>query len=296
MIDFKEIELKDKKWIDVCFQKANYKGCEYSFTNNFIWRKVYHPMIAEVYGNFCAITGADDQVIYSYPAGAEKIKDTVELLIEDAKNRGIKFHLRGITSEQMKELEHWFPERFTFTLRREDSDYIYTTEKLTNLSGKKMKGKRNHIARFKDCDDWGYFDITKETLAECFEMSVTWCKLHGCGKDEELKKEFCAVQQAFQYFEELNLQGGFIRRKGEIVAYTMGEPLSSDTFVVHIEKAFPDIQGAYPIINQQFVEHNCQNFIYVNREEDVGDEGLRKAKLSYYPDILLDKYEAVEKV
>lgn len=294
MINFKKVELQDKVWVDTCLKSADYKGCEYSFTNNFIWRNVYNPMIAEVYGNFCAISG-EEQITYTYPAGKDKIKETVVALMEDAKERGIRFYLKGITAEQVNDLEQWFPDTFSFTLKREDSDYIYTTEKLTNLAGKKMKGKRNHIARFKDCEDWGYFTITKETLEECLEMSVKWCKLHGCGKDKELKKEFCAVEQAFLHFEELGLQGGFIRRKGEIVAYTMGEPLSSDTFVVHIEKAFPEIQGAYPIINQQFVAHNCQNFKYVNREEDVGDEGLRKAKLSYYPDILLDKYEAVLK-
>ena len=292
MIDFKTIEIEDKEWVNACLKEADYKGCEYSFTNNFIWRNVHSPKIAKVNGNFCATSGEGKHFYYAYPAGKENIKETILQLKEDAKERGVNFRIKGITSDQLEDMKIWFPEEYDYTLRRDDSDYIYTTEKLTTLSGKKLHGKRNHIARFKDCEDWGYYPITKDNLKECLEMSIEWCQLYGCGKDPELSKEFCAVEQAFMHFEELGLKGGFVRREGRIVAYTIGEPLSSDTFVVHIEKAFPEIQGAYPIINQQFVEHNCQEYTYVNREEDTGEEGLRKAKLSYYPDILLDKYEA----
>ena len=125
-------------------------------------------------------------------------------------------------------------------------------------------------------------------------MNLKWCALYGCSDDEGLKKERCAVENAFAHFEAEGLLGGLLREEtgGPVIAYTMGRPLNSDTFIVHIEKAFHDIQGAYPLINQQFVEHNCQGFTYVNREDDTGAEGLRKAKLSYRPAILLDKYYA----
>ena len=109
-----------------------------------------------------------------------------------------------------------------------------------------------------------------------------------------MSDEQCALNQAMKYFDELHLEGGILRKTGEIVAFTIGERLNSDTYVVHFEKAFPEIQGAYPMINQQFVMHNCQEYSYVNREDDAGDEGLRKAKLSYYPDILLKNYTARE--
>ena len=102
-------------------------------------------------------------------------------------------------------------------------------------------------------------------------------------------------KEALMYFEELGLTGGVLRLSGQVIAFTLGEPLSDDTFVVHFEKAFPEIQGAYPMINQQFVLAECQDYQYVNREEDTGDEGLRKAKLSYKPVILLDKYTAKQK-
>ena len=124
-------------------------------------------------------------------------------------------------------------------------------------------------------------------------MHKEWCKLYGCGKNPSLKEESCAVSDAFCYFEELGLSGGMLSAGGAVVAFSIGDRLNKDTFLVHIEKAFPDIQGAYPMINKQFVIHNCENYRYVNREEDLGEEGLRKAKLSYQPYEILQKFGAI---
>ena len=167
-------------------------------------------------------------------------------------------------------------------------------DKLTSLAGKKLHGKRNHIARFKDDEDWSYEPMTAENKQECYDMNLKWCDRRACKWNEDMSDEQCALNQAMKYFDELHLEGGILRKAGEIVAFTIGERLNSDTYVVHFEKAFPEIQGAYPMINQQFVMHNCQEYSYVNREDDAGDEGLRKAKLSYYPDILLKNYTARE--
>ena len=112
--------------------------------------------------------------------------------------------------------------------------------------------------------------------------------------NEEMNQEISVLHEAFDHMQELGLVGGVLRRDGQIVAFSIGERLNSETFVVHFEKAYPDLQGAYPMINQQFVLHECEGYAYVNREEDTGDPGLRKAKLSYYPDILLPKYELEE--
>lgn len=120
-------------------------------------------------------------------------------------------------------------------------------------------------------------------------MALKWRNESGCEEDVEKNAEMCVTLNSLRLFEELELKGGLLRVNGEIVAFTMGEPISEDTFVVHIEKAFADVQGAYPMINQQFVEHECMNYKYVNREEDTGAEGLRKAKLSYRPVFLVEK-------
>lgn len=126
-------------------------------------------------------------------------------------------------------------------------------------------------------------------------MALKWRNDNGCNDDEEKNAEMCVTLNALRLFEELELSGGVLRVDGEIVAFTLGEPVCSDTFVVHIEKAFADIQGAYPMINQQFVEHECMDYLYVNREEDTGSEGLRKAKLSYRPVFMVEKGVVKEK-
>ncbi|MBE5963218.1 MAG: DUF2156 domain-containing protein [Lachnospiraceae bacterium] len=295
MIKFQEIELKDREWIDACLKEADLKGCEYSFANNFIWRKIYGPQVALVEGFYCTRNGKGKEKAYSYPAGKGDIKPVIEALVQDAKERNERFILRSIPADKAEELETLFPGMFDIQTYREDSDYIYSTEKMASLAGKKLHGKRNHIARFKDNPDWSFEEITRDNIAEVFEMNLEWCKLYEELEDESLNDELSAVKEAFDNFEELALKGGFIRREGKIVAYSIGEPLNSDTFVIHIEKAFPGIQGAYPMINQQFVQHFCMDFEYVNREEDLGDEGLRKAKLSYYPEIIYDKYTATLK-
>ena len=119
--------------------------------------------------------------------------------------------------------------------------------------------------------------------------ALPWQKNGGCKTDPDKQKEFCVTLRALQSMETLGLTGGLIRAGGKVVAFSIGEPLSDDTYVVHIEKAYADIQGAYPMINQQFVLHEAANYRYINREEDTGAEGLRKAKMSYYPVFMQEK-------
>ena len=186
-------------------------------------------------------------------------------------------------------LEMFYGERAKISTDRDHYDYIYSREKLCTLAGKKLHAKRNYINRFKT-GNWSYEPITQANLPDCRVMQQEWCKTNNCCTDADKRDECCAVQQAFRHFDELGFTGGCLRQDGQVVAYTIGEPLNSNTFIVHIEKAFADIPGAYPMINQQFVEHAMKDFEYVNREDDVGDEGLRKAKLSYYPERLLEDY------
>lgn len=295
MIDFKEIELKDKEWVDECLKQVKFQGCEYSFTSNYIWRSIYHPKIAKVEGMYCLRSEYQGRYSYCYPAGQGDRKKVITLLLEDAKELGISFRMHGITEDLIEQLEEWFPGLFQFETNRDDSDYIYTVEKLSTLAGKKLHGKRNHINRFKDTDDWEYYDVTSENVQECIEMNREWLARYVTEEDKGLQDEAKAVSEILEHFDELKVKGGILKREGKVVAYTIGEPMNDDTYVIHIEKAFYEVQGAYPMINQQFVLCNCQDYKYVNREEDTGDEGLRKAKLSYYPDILLDKYVATLK-
>ena len=184
----------------------------------------------------------------------------------------------------------WFPGRFLIEGDRNDYDYIYTREKLATLAGKKLHGKRNHIARFKDLGDWSYEPMTAENVEECRTMTYTWIHMREEKWNEEMNQEISVLHEAFDHMQELGLVGGVLQRDGQIVAFSIGERLNSETFVVHFEKAYPDLQGAYPMINQQFVEHEIAGkYKYTNREDDVGEEGLRKAKLSYKPVFMVEK-------
>ena len=292
-IEFHEITLDDKAWMDARFQEDDRNACEYTFANNFVWRKVYHVEVAEKYG--CAVIRFKEEgvVMYSYPIGAgdrRKVIDELRTICEEEKRPLIMSPLSEADREQMLT---WYPEQFLIQGDRNDYDYIYSREKLATLAGKKMHGKRNHIARFQDEDDWCYEELNDSNIEECRNMTYTWIKMRAEKWNEEMELEMSVLHEAFDYRKELGLVGGIIRKAGQIVAFSIGEPLNSDTYVVHFEKAFPDMQGAYPMINQQFVLHACENYTYVNREEDTGDPGLRKAKMSYYPEILLKKYVAI---
>ncbi len=296
MVDFKDIELKDKAWIDPLLKMSDFKGSEYVFSNNYNWKDIYHIQVAQVDGYYCVRSGIEERS-YLYPSGSGDIAPVIEALIQDAKERECPFQMHGIVKENVALLETLFPGRFAFEEYRDGFDYIYNTVDLATLSGKKYHGKRNHITKFKqNHPDWVYEPITAENIEECRAMNKIWCEKQGNCNDPSLKQELCAVKKALDHFFDEGLKGGLIRTKEEgIVAYSIGAPLSSDTFIVHIEKAFAEVQGAYPIINQEFVRHNCMDYKYVNREDDVGDEGLRKAKLSYKPAILLEKYTATLK-
>lgn len=293
-IKFREIALSDKAWVDARLAEDDRNACEYTFANNFIWRNVYQVEVAEVCGCLVLRFQADGAYCYSYPVGAGDKKAAIRQLLWECKNAGRKLKMSPLSETDRRQLLVWFPGQFLITAERADFDYIYSREKLATLVGKKLHGKRNHIARFKDGDDWSYEPMTAENLKECRQMTYTWIKMRSEKWNEEMEQEIMVLHEAFDHKEELGLVGGVIRKAGEIVAFAMGERLNSNTFVVHFEKAYPDMQGAYPMINQQFVQHVCGEYEYVNREDDTGDLGLRKAKLSYYPEILLKKYMAVE--
>ena len=292
MIDWKKVTLEDRTWITEKLKEDNRSGCEYTFGNNYIWRDVYKVEAALLY-DCCLIKHKySGRESYAFPLGNGDKRRAVEALLEDTGARGVSLHFASLLAEDKEFLERYFPGEFRISAERDSFDYIYTTEKLTKLAGKKLHGKRNHIARFRDSHDWKYEMMSEENIPACMEMNRRWCEMNKERWNADMEQEQMAVKEAFRDFKELAFTGGVLYADGEVVGFTIGEPLNTDTFVVHIEKAFPQIQGAYPMINQQFVEHACQEYTYVNREEDTGAEGLRKAKLSYYPDILLEKYSA----
>lgn len=292
MINFKQITLSDKKDIDAAFAGNIYRACDFCFANLYAWNVKFKTVFAIGHRTiFLRFQDSDGQLYYMMPIGKMPIKSAFDLIMQDAIDNKIPFQMKGITRRMLDNIEAEMPEMFRYLPDRNNDEYIYHSEKLIKLSGKKLQSKRNHINRFKaDNPDWEYFPLTtRADLDECSRMLDEWEEVNISKVDFSQRYDYIATKTMLDKFDELQLRGGAIRVNGKIVAFTIGEPLTEDSFVVHVEKAFGGINGAYTIINQQFIEHEASEFAYINREEDMGFDNLRKAKMSYYPDILLEE-------
>lgn len=296
-MQFKAISLEDKKWIKKYLKESGYRGCEFSFSTMMMWKDVYRTEVADYKGTLCyrCRVANDRKYVYAFPAGNGDKKAAIEEMILMAKEKGREFVLRGFEKDWADWLEQEFPGRFEISTTRDEWDYVYSVEALGSLTGGKYHGKRNHIARFKDSGEWRYERLGAENLEECRAMSDKWYHAQLNIGNITVLKEKPVLNYALDHLEELDLIGGVLYRDDKVVGFTIGEKMSEDTFHVHIEKAYSDIQGAYPMINQQFVLHEMQDVMYINREEDDGVPGLRRAKESYYPVHMIEKYNAVLK-
>lgn len=291
-IQFKRAELEDKEIISRYFTLYTSRSCERTFANVYLWSRQYPVKWAVVENTLVFKSEDEEHLAFAYPVGDPgDVRRAIEWLTEYFKDRGMPFRMYNLTPDNFAQLEEWYPGRFQIEYDRDSADYVYESEKLATLSGKKLHSKRNHINKFKALygGRWSYEAITAGNVEECFQMALKWRDQNGCEDDPDKRGEICVTMNALRLFEELELTGGILKIDGEVVAFTIGEPICPDTFVVHIEKAFADVEGAYPMINQQFVEHECKDYLYVNREEDTGAEGLRKAKLSYRPVFMVEK-------
>ena len=303
MIDFHPPRLEEKPWVDELLRRADYRGCDYNFTNLFVWSRAYHQEIARVddflVTHVCGRMGCS----FMFPAGGGDLASVIRKLEEEAAGRGEPLRLVCLTPRQMAELEEFFPGQFTFTADRDGYDYLYEIDRLADLGGKRLHAKRNHINRFMENNpSWTYEEITPESLGECLAMDKEWYRRslarEGEAEERDLGDEGVALRQAMEHYQARGLEGGLIRVYGEVVAFTMGDLLNSDTYDVHFEKAYGELQGAYAMINREFarwVRGRHPNVRYLNREDDMGVEGLRKAKESYYPDQMVEKHTAMWK-
>ncbi len=296
MIDFKEIELSDKKWADGLIAVANMRGCHQNFTNLFIWSGIYNQRVARV-NDYLVIKGGrnGNTQRYYFPAGSGDIKPVILAMKQDAADCGHEFVLSGLSPGNASMLDTLFPGSFEYSEWRNGFDYVYYLDKLVGLPGRKLHAKRNHINYFKKNNNWKFEPVTLKNLDECRKMNEEWYIVNNYKDDNGLMAERTVVERCFENFSDLGLEGGMLSSDGRIIAYTMGEILNSDTYVIHVEKAFSDIRGAYQMINREFasmIQEKHSQIVYVNREDDMGNKGLRKAKLSYFPDKMEEKYTA----
>ena len=293
MIPFKDITLADKYTITSFTMKSDRRNCDLSFSNLCSWRFLYDTQFAVV-DNFLVFKfWAGEQLAYMMPVGTGDLKAVLWELIEDARKENQHFCMLGVCSNMRADLEAILPEQFTFTEDRDYADYIYLRSDLSTLKGKKFQAKRNHINRFRNTyPDYEYTPITPDRIQECLDLEAEWCKVNNCDQQEGTGNERRALIYALHNFEALGLTGGILHVNAKIVAFTFGMPINHETFGVHVEKADTSIEGAYAMINYEFANRIPEQYIYINREEDLGLEGLRKAKLSYQPVTILEKYMA----
>lgn len=305
MIAFRDPEIGDRQWVEERFRASGNQGCEYSFSTLFLWSGAYQQQVASMDGFVLERLRGKLGAGYLFPAGSGPLEPVLSALEKDAAERGEPCRFFCVTPEQAERLEQLRPGQYAFQSDRDGWDYLYALDRLAGLGGKKLHGKRNHIRRFEESHpDWQVEQITMDNLAECAEMDLEWNRryrsLDAAGEEAEARTrldERHAMSRAFAHYEALGMDGLLLRTGGKVVAFTMGSPISADTFDVHFEKAYGEIQGAYPMINREFarwLQANRPGVRWLNREDDMGLEGLRKAKLSYYPDILLEKYSARE--
>ena len=295
MIPFQRLNLSDRQRVYDCFNAAGRSGCEYSFVNLYLWGRQH---AAWLHGHLAVFSHFYGHSMYLYPAGLGPVEPVLEALRQDAKDRGIPFRLTSLDAADCRTVEALYPGQFKFCPDRDSYDYIYEIDHLADLKGKRYQQKRNHIHRFLDaCPNWRAEPISRENLPVCQAFLDQWYKLRlDSDPHQNFHLEQLALHRAFQHYEALGLEGLLLYRGDTVIAMTMGSRLSDTVYDVHFEKALGNIPGDYAMINQVFarwVRENHPQIRYLNREDDLGLPGLRKAKESYHPDILLEQYWCV---
>ena len=295
MFKFRKIELSDMSEIKRRLAVSDLRGCEYSFANNCAWQRLNDTVIC-IYGDFYICMSYDNGSPYIvFPTGVKKddegkkrfiaLFDELEAYLA---SMGHKLMISSVLEEDLPWLKEVYGNRITYRYDRASSDYIYNSCDLIRLAGKRYHGKRNHIRRFME-NNWSYEEMTAESIDECVFFTTEFYNRAADDQGSAAIEQY-AIHFFLMNYDKLGLNGGILRVNGDIVGLTIGEQLNSDTFVVHIEKARSDINGAYPMLCREFAKAHADKLRYINREEDMGIEGLRKSKMSYHPEFLLNKY------
>lgn len=294
MIDFKPIDLSDKKLYDNYLFNEKTRGCEYSFANRYMWGKCN---LATLHNHIVFFAQFNDHISYPFPLGNGDKKPVLDAIIEDAKERGIPCTITGVLKSEQQLLEELYPGKFHFNYSRDSFDYVYAIDDLADLKGRKYHRKRNHLHRFYDAfPNYTVEPLSKDNLSRVRQMAEQWYELRLKEDPEsDFKMEQAALEKAFSHYQELGLVGLMLLDGETVLAFTMGSLLSTDTFDVHFEKARWDVDGAYTAINcefAKFIRKKYPEVRFLDREEDMGLEGLRKAKESYHPHHLFEKCRA----
>ena len=293
MLKFREITLEDRPWIQQALHVSDFMGCEYSFANNLAWRRAANSMISQ-YESFyliCAFETQDGAPHFFFPAGTGSYHAVFQEMAAYAAAVHQPLVIMGLTERTLPVLEQLFPGMFVLENDRDNADYLYKTAEMAAMAGKKYHKKRTQIRKFEALGGV-YADMHSNDFDECIALAAHTYNAKEGYTDASSVVEQYAIHTFFQYFEKLGLVGGVLRVNGALAAFSVGEPICSNVFGVHLEKADLAYPGVFPAMAQQFAAHAASGYLYLNREEDLGVPGLRKSKLSYHPAILLEKWTA----
>lgn len=294
MIDFQKIDLSRREEYNKYLRNCGERGCEYSLVNLYMWGR---QKVAFLNGFLVLFSQFQRSSVYPFPIGDGDVGAVLDAIIHDARARGLQCRLASMTAEDCAVLEERYPGQFQFHPDRNSCDYIYSIEELAALPGRKFQRKRNHVNRFRqNHPDCRMVPIDESLLSQVKAMAEAWYA-HRTELDpnNDFQLEQRALKRAFEKWSELGLEGAVLMENGQILAMTAGSLLSEITFDVHFEKALEDVDGAYAAINQAFAAYLHEKYPalrWLNREDDLGLPGLRKAKLSYCPDHLVVKFWA----
>ncbi len=285
--NFKPIEIHDQAQISEILWKYQPRTSELSFTNLFIWRNHYKYSWSMHNNNLVIISEQDSANFAIQPIGAGGLQETTNELFDWM--RSFKKISNPAIQRADQRLVDILKREYRIFETRDHFDYLYKRSSLVELAGNRYHNKRNHINALKKDHHIEYREYDESLIKECNELIERWCGLRRCEDDMNLLSEWDAVAEALAHVNELKLMGGVLLIDGKVEAFTFGEMLNLDTLVIHIEKANPEIRGSYATINQKFAE-TITEAIFINREQDLGESGLRQAKMSYYPTDLIKKY------
>ncbi|MBR5020366.1 MAG: DUF2156 domain-containing protein [Oscillospiraceae bacterium] len=292
MIDFQRLDLAEKARFDEILMNCGQRGCEYTFVNLFLWGR---QKAAFVNDRLLIQSQFDRKCVYPLPMGPGDLKMALDAIIADARERGIPCCLTSLKPEECEIIEELYPGSFSFHMARDNFDYVYDINGLADLKGRKYQKKRNHLNNFRKANpDIAFVPMDDVDPKELETMLEQWYTRHlETNPDMDYHLEQVAIGRAMKFRRELGMEGLVLLVEGKIAAFAMGSRMNEDTFDIHFEKALDE--SAYPAINQGFAAHLREKYPelkWLDREDDMGLEGLRKAKLSYNPDMMIEKYWA----
>jgi uncharacterized protein len=278
--EFKPVGLEDRAIFEGYLAEEPSEVCELNFANIFIWKDSEHPRWTVLNGSLCVLVEPDFEDPYFLPPlGGERVPETVAACLEHAPRLSrVPEHFVARSGAGFKAEED--PGNF---------DYVYLRQDLAELKGKRYDGKRNRIRKFESTFAHEYHALARPDVPGCYRLLEDWFEEKRNG-DPYMKAEKVAIIQALASFERLGLKGGVVKVGGRVEAFTLGGRLTAATAVIPIEIANPGLVGLAQWINREFVLREWGGYAFINREQDMNVEGLRKAKLSYQPDHLVKKY------